>query len=51
MKLQAEIAFLITSMCLFTGCQTVGSTPPDIQSLQTTQQEQNQTKLNNAIIG
>jgi hypothetical protein len=48
MKLHAGIAILLSSICFLAGCETT-TQPPDIQSIQPTQQDQERAKMSNSI--
>lgn len=48
MKLLAGIAIILTSLCFLSACETT-RTAPDIQSVQPTQHQQNQAKLQAAL--
>lgn len=48
MKSKVGLAIIISAICFLVGCDTTTS-PPDINSLQPTQQQLNQQKLQSAL--
>lgn len=48
MKIKIGLALMMASISFLYGCQTTGS-EPSIQSVQPTQQEENQSRLNDAL--